>query len=156
MSYWDTITVGERVEIGSHRFDAADIKRFAEKYDPQPFHLDEEAARASVLGGLCASGWHTTAVWMRLNVDSQTARIREFVAAGNPVPKVGPSPGLKNLRWLKPVYAGDTVTFSQHVTVKRKSASRPGWGVIEFSCEGVNQAGERVFSFDAAAFYGTD
>ncbi|MEH6718227.1 MAG: MaoC family dehydratase [Aurantimonas endophytica] len=156
MSYWDTIVIGEKVEIGSHRFEATDIKRFAAKYDPQPFHLDEEAARHSVLGGLCASGWHTTAVWMRLNIDSQTARINAFVAAGNPVPKVGPSPGLKNLRWLKPIYAGDTVTFTQHVTAKRKSASRPGWGVIEFSCEGVNQSGETVFSFHAAAFYGTD
>ena len=156
MNYWDTIRIGEKVEIGAHRFDAADIKRFAEKFDPQPFHLDEEAAHDSVLGGLCASGWHTTAVWMRLNVDSQTARMGAFVAAGNPAPKVGPSPGVKNIRWPKPVHAGDTVTFTQHVTAKRKLASRPGWGVVEFTCEAVNQDGERVFSFDGAAFYGTD
>ncbi|HEX2017343.1 MAG TPA: MaoC family dehydratase [Aurantimonas sp.] len=156
MSYWDTMVVGEKVEIGSHRFDAAAIKRFAAKYDPQPFHLDEEAARESVLGGLCASGWHTTAAWMRLNVDSQTARIKAHVAAGNAAPKLGPSPGVRNIRWLKPVYAGDTVTFTQHVTAKRRSASRPGWGVVEFTCEAVNQQGEPVFSFDGAAFYGTD
>lgn len=156
MSYWDTITIGERVEIGSYRFDAAAIKRFAAKFDPQPFHLDEQAAQDSLLGGLCASGWHTTAVWMRLNVESQSARIGAFVAAGNPPPRIGPSPGVKAIRWRKPILAGDTVTYAQHVTAKRKSASRPGWGVIEFTCEAVNQRGERVFSFDGAAFYGTN
>lgn len=156
MSYWETITVGETIELGSHSFDADAIKQFAAKYDPQGFHLDEAAAKASMFGGLCASGWHTAAVCMRLNVDARAAHTRAWVAAGNPAPKLGPSPGVTNLRWLKPVYAGDTVTFRQTVTAKRKSASRPGWGVLEFTTLGVNQNGEPVFSFDGAAFSGTD
>lgn len=156
MTYWDTITVGATLDLGSHTFDADAIKRFAAQYDPQPFHLCEETARTSVFGELCASGWHTAAVCMRLNVDAQAAQARERVAAGNPPPKLGPSPGIKNLRWLKPVYAGDTVTFSQTVTAKRESASRPGWGVVEFTMLGRNQHGEPVFSFEGAAFCGTD
>lgn len=156
MSYWETITVGETIELGSHCFDADAIKQFAAKYDPQSFHLDEEAAKASMYGGLCASGWHTAAVCMRLNVDTRAAQAREWIAAGHPAPKMGPSPGVTNLRWLKPVYAGDTVTFRQTVTAKRKAASRPGWGVLEFTTLGVNQHGEPVFSFDGAAFSGTD
>lgn len=156
MSFWDTIAIGGVAEIGSHLFTAEEIMRFAEKFDPQPFHLDEAAAKASLLGGLCASGWHTAAVSMRLNVDYRYGMAKAWVAAGNPPPQSGPSPGVTNLRWPKPVFAGDTVTYTQTVTAKRVSESRPGWGVIEFSTLGVNQHGETVFSFDAAAFQGTD
>ena len=156
MSFWDRFEIGKPVELGSHRFTAEDIKRFAGKYDPQPFHLDEEAASASVLGGLCASGWHTAAVCMRLNVDTRAAQVKAYVAEGNATPQVGPSPGIRNIKWPKPVYAGDTVTFTQTVTGKRHSQSRPGWGVLEFTTLGVNQDGEPVFSFDGAAFAGTD
>ena len=156
MNFWDTITVGETVDLGAHRFTAEEIVRFAERYDPQIFHLDEEKAKSSVLGGLCASGWHTAAACMRLNVETRYRRVREWVEAGNPAPRIGPSPGVKNIRWLKPVYAGDTIRFSQTVTAKRASATRAGWGVLEFVTEGVNEAGETVFSFEGAAFQGLD
>jgi acyl dehydratase len=156
MTLWDAIAIGEAADLGSHVFTAEEIVRFAEKFDPQLFHLDAEKAKASVLGGLCASGWHTAAICMRLNVDHQAARIAAWMAAGNPAPRIGPSPGVTNLRWLKPVYAGDSVRFRQTVTGKRLSASRPGWGVVEFSTLGLNQAEVPVFSFDAAAFIGTD
>lgn len=156
MTLWDAITIGEVADLGSHVFTAEDIVRFAAKFDPQVFHLDAEKARASVLGGLCASGWHTAAVCMRLNVDHQTRRISAWMMAGNPMPRLGPSPGVTNLKWLKPVYAGDSVRFRQTVTGKRLSASRPGWGVVEFATLGVNQSEVPVFSFDGAAFVGTD
>ncbi|KQT66126.1 MULTISPECIES: MaoC family dehydratase [unclassified Aureimonas] len=156
MSFWDTIRVGERVDLGSHLFEAADIQRFAGKFDPQLFHLDAEAAKASVLGGLCASGWHTVAVFMRLNVDTTKRVVAEFVEGGGTAPKVGPSPGVTELRWLRPVFAGDTIRFFQTVTAKRISGTRHGWGVMETTAGGENQNGELVFSMKAAAFMGTD
>lgn len=156
MSFWDTIRVGEAQDLGSHRFEAEDIKRFAAKFDPQKFHLDAEAAKASVLGGLCASGWHTASVFMRLNVEATKAAVAEFVAGGGVAPKVGPSPGVTDLRWLRPVFDGDTITFSQTVTAKRISGTRHGWGVIESASTGANQDGEPVFSMKAASFMGTD
>ena len=156
MSYWDEFSVGKTEKLGSHRFEAEDIKRFAAKYDPQVFHLDEEKARASVLGGLCASGWHTCGVFMKLNVETRTQKAKAWIAAGNPPPKTGPSPGVRNIRWPKPVFAGDTITYSQVVTGKRETASRPGWGIIEFATKGVNERGEEVFSVDGAVFCATD
>ncbi|MCQ0986346.1 MaoC family dehydratase [Jiella marina] len=156
MSFWDTFVIGEEIALGSHTFTAEEIIRFAEKYDPQIFHLDPDAAAKSVLGGLCASGWHTASVCMRLNVETRYARLREWIEAGNPMPKVGPSPGFRNMRWQKPVYAGDTISFSQTVTDKRPSARRAGWGVLSFSTSGRNQHGTEVFSFDGVAFQGLD
>ena len=156
MSFWDEFAEGTGETLGSHHFTAEDIKRFAAKFDPQPFHLDEDKARASVLGGLCASGWHTAGVFMKLNVEIRARQAKAWIAAGNPPPLMGPSPGVKNLRWPKPVYAGDTITYSQMVKGKRKSESRPGWGVVEFKTTGVNEAGETVFSVDGAVFCGTD
>lgn len=156
MSFWNEFAEGVTEALGSHRFTAEDIKRFAAKYDPQPFHLDEDKAEASVLGGLCASGWHTAGVYMKLNVETRTRQMQAWIEAGNPPPMLGPSPGVRNIRWPKPVYAGDTIAYSQVVTAKRRSRSRPGWGVVEFKTTGVNQAGETVFSVDGAVFCGTD
>ncbi len=155
-SYWHTIAIGRERELGSHVFTAEAIRTFAAKYDPQPFHLDEVAAEASLFGGLCASGWHTAAVFMRLNVDALTAHVTAFVAAGGRMPLVGPSPGFRNLRWPRPVYAGERITFFQTVTAKRASASRPGWGVVETANRGINEAGQPVFGFNGVGFIGTD
>lgn len=156
MSFWNTLEEGSSAEIGRHEFTAEEIVRFASKYDPQRFHLDEAAARDSLFGGLCASGWHTTAVMMRMIVEDQKRRVAAHMAAGNPMPKLGPSPGAKNLRWLKPVFAGDTIIYRQTLVAKRPSAKRLGWGVIETKVEAVNQHGEPVFSMDGAAFVGTE
>ncbi|WP_185983517.1 MaoC family dehydratase [Aureimonas mangrovi] len=156
MSYWDTLEIGRVQELGSHTFEKDEIVRFARKYDPQPFHLDEEAAHASTLGGLCASGWHITAAMMRLLVDFRRAEVAAHIAAGNPAPLLGPSPGVTNIRWLKPVFAGDTLTYRATVTGKRASKSKVGWGVVESHTTATNGAGTEVFSLDAAAFVGTD
>ncbi|MCJ2055142.1 MaoC family dehydratase N-terminal domain-containing protein [Methylobacterium sp. J-048] len=139
-------------DLGAYPFSAAAIVAFAEAYDPQAFHLDEAAARRSHFGGLCASGWHTAAAYMNRLLTTR-ARDAAYTATRGPVPESGPSPGFKNLRWLKPVYAGDTVRFSTRLTDKRASASRPGWGLAFARNTGVNQRGEPVFSFDSAVFH---
>lgn len=138
--------------LGTHEFTADAIIRFATKFDPQPFHLDAEIARHSLLGGLCASGWHTASVWMRLQRDAIDREVAERKAAGLPAPEFGPSPGFDNLRWRLPVFAGDHITYSGRTTGARRTASRPGWWVLQASQKGVNQKGETVFTFDSTGF----
>ena len=150
--FYEDLVLDEPIEFGSHTFTAEEIKRFARKFDPQPFHLDEEAAKASIFGGLCASGWHTMAVWMRMMVDKRKQIAAEMTARGEPIPTLGPSPGFRDLRWLKPVYVGDTISYSSTVTDKRPSSSRPEWGVISVQTTGVNQNGEPVVSVVSTAF----
>jgi acyl dehydratase len=148
------MVVGERVEIGTHRFTADEIKAFAKAYDPQLFHIDEEAARASHFGALCASGWHTASTWMRLMIHHRRGEAERLAARGEPVPVLGPSPGFRDLRWFKPVYAGDTVSYDSEVVEKRASISRPQWGLVSFRNSGTNQHGEKVVSFISTAFVG--
>lgn len=143
--------LGEERTIGSYTFTAEEIIRFATKFDPQPFHLDPEAAKNSVLGGLCASGWHTTAVFMKLNVASIVQATREAISRGETPPTFGPSPGFENLKWLKPVYAGDTITYKRTVHSVRALTSRPGWSMLSMSTTAHNQHGEAVLSFDNSA-----
>jgi acyl dehydratase len=152
MKFFDDMKIGERREFGKHQFSAEDIKCFARSFDPQPFHLDEDAAKKSHFGGLCASGWHTTAACMRLIVDYHKRLAAEMIARGERPAKIGPSPGFKNLKWLKPVLAGDTVTFASEVIELRPSASRPQWGVVRMRTVGTNQKGERVYEIENAAF----
>ncbi|HEV2559946.1 MAG TPA: MaoC family dehydratase [Microvirga sp.] len=152
-AYLDEMVVGEASTLGTHTFTAEDIVRFARQFDPQPFHLDEEAARRSLFGGLCASGWHTAAVWMRLMIGYRERAREEARRRGERPPELGPSPGFKNLKWSKPVYAGDTITYCSAITGTRASASRPGWGLAFHRNSGVNQHGEEVFSFDGAVFW---
>ena len=136
MQYFDDVVIGTRRELGCYTFTAERIKAFAAKYDPQAFHLDEEAGRKSLFGGLAASGWHTASAWMRAAVDSGSrAKADGDALAG------GPSPGFKNLRWPKPVLAGDTITFFTEVKSKRASATRPQWGLIFVLNTGENQIG---------------
>ena len=141
---------GEAVDIGSLTFTAEDIIRFAKDFDPQPFHLDEEQARHALFGGLCASGWHTCSGWMRCYVSFFEAEERRLRAEGIDPPKMGPSPGFKNLAWLKPVYAGDTITYSITITAHRALTSRPGWIMNQVLCEGRNQKGEDVVRFESS------
>ncbi len=152
MHYFEDIVIGTRRELGAYTFTAERIKAFASKYDPQAFHLDEEAGRKSLFGGLAASGWHTASACMRVGVDSRRRAAAAAQARGDNVVAGGPSPGFKNLRWPKPVLAGDTVTFFSEVKSKRASVTRPQWGLIFVLNTGENQHGELVFSFEASAF----
>lgn len=152
MRYYEDIEVGQRREIGSFTFTAELIKEFAQKFDPQPFHLDEEAGRRSLFGGLAASGWHVSAVCMRLLVADGQREAAEAMARGE-IPAVGgPSPGFRDLRWIKPVLAGDTIRFASEIESIRISESRPQWAIMQGRNTGTNQRGELVFSFLASAF----
>jgi acyl dehydratase len=146
--YLEDLEEGMKVELGSYRFERARMIAFARDYDPQDFHLDDEAAKRGPFGALSASGWHTAAGWMKCFVASNQAAEEKLRAAGKPVVEVGPSPGFTELKWPKPVFVGDTVTYSTRVTGRRELKSRPEWGLLLSHNEGVNQNGELVFSFE--------
>ncbi|NNM74464.1 MaoC family dehydratase [Enterovirga aerilata] len=151
---FDALEIGATDFLGEHTFEPEEIVAFAGQFDPQPFHLSEEEARKSHFGRLAASGWHTAAIWMRLLVKARQAALEEAHSAGREPPRFGPSPGFKNLRWLKPVYAGDTIRFATTLVGKRISSSRPGWGISFSHNTGWNQEGEKVFAFDGSGFIG--
>lgn len=151
MSLDDYLKIGEPVTLGTHTFGAEEIKAFARKYDPQPFHVDEEAARRSVFGRLCASGWHSCSMWMKYNIAHSGGRLGGGPWHGEgPEPELGPSPGFSKLRWLKPVYAGDAITFKRTALKHRPVASRPGWRLLTILCEAENADGARVLEFESA------
>jgi acyl dehydratase len=149
MKMTELYAFGTRTMIGSYTFDEEHIIHFAERFDPQPFHVDTEAAKNSLFGGLCASGWHTCAVWMKSFVaywSKETARLKN---EGIEPPKLGPSAGFQKLQWLKPVFAGDTVTYSVTLLSSRALASRAGWTLNTILCEGENQNGVPVLRFES-------
>lgn len=141
---------GERLTLDTLHFSAQDIIRFAAKFDPQPFHLDAEAAKNSVLGGLCASGWHTSAGWMKCFLGYWARETTRLLAEGVEPPKLGPSPGFKNLKWLKPVFAGDDITYYVTLLETRSLASRSGLSLNTILNEGINQHGETVIRFEGS------
>jgi acyl dehydratase len=143
---YERIAVGDVHDYGSHTFTAEEIKRFARAYDPQAFHVDEAAGAASHFAGLAASGWHTAAVMMKLRVAYFVKEAERAAGRGETYPRFGPSPGFDDLKWLKPVVAGDTIAFADKVIAKRESKTRPGWGIVSLATTGVNQRGEPVFS----------
>ena len=143
MMYWEDFAPGQRFEMGAHTFTEDEIIAFARQFDPQPFHVDPEAAKTSFFGGLIASGWHTCAVAMRFSVESY---ISKTVSLG--------SPGLDNIRWLKPVRAGDRITYFRVVLETRPSASRPDAGLVKGRWEAVNQAGETVLTMEGWGMFG--
>jgi len=140
--YWEDFAVGEVIELGSCAITEAEVLAFARKYDPQPFHVDPEAARRSIFGGLIASGWHTCALLMRLSVDA--ARRDGAAATG--------SPGLDSCRWLKPVRPGDVLTGSTEVLETWPSRSKP-IGFTRRRNELINQHGEVVVSMVGITMY---
>ena len=152
MKFFEDIAIGERAELGHHTFTAEAIKAYAGRFDPQAFHVDEAAAARSPFGALCASGWHTASVWMRLMVENQRRDDEARRDRGEPVAQLGPSPGFRELKWLKPVYVGDTIHYAMEIIEARPSNSRPDWGLITLRNTGVNQKGEPVISFISVAF----
>ena len=146
--FLEDFTIGEVVVLGASRFTRDAIVRFARAYDPQPFHLDDAAARASPFGALCASGWLTAAEWMRCYVAYYSRCRKELMDRGATAPEPGPSPGFANLRWPRPVYVDDEVTFSTVPMATKILKSKPGWGMLRSDNRGVNQSGECVLSFD--------
>lgn len=147
MTLDEYLGIGKRVELGTHVFHPDEIKAFAKKYDPQPFHIDEDAAKGSVFGALCASGWHTAAMWMKYNLAQITSEGAQWTGTG-PSPQFGPSPGFKNLKWLKPVYAGETISFSRTGIGYRPLTSRPGWQLLTILAEAFDSTGAKVIEFE--------
>ena len=134
MLYWEDLQAGATYELGSHVVGAEEIVEFARRFDPQPFHLDEEAARQSLFGGLVASGWHSAAIGHRLLVDGFVGQVASMG-----------SPGVEELKWLVPVRAGDTVSL--RVTLEElRPSSKPDRGYVRTRQELRNQRGELVMT----------
>jgi acyl dehydratase len=146
--YWEDIEIGARRELGTYTFSESEIIAFARKYDPQIFHLDPEAAKQTVFGGLIASGWHTIAVWMKLAIAGRAQEKQE----DRGVLRAGVSPGFQDLRWLKPVRPGMTLTYSSEVSGKVESRSRPEWGLVMSRNEARDETGALVMSFIGKGF----
>ena len=144
-NHFEDQVIGARKELGSHTFTAEDIKRFAGQYDPQPFHMDEEAAKSSIFGGLCASGWHTAAEFTGYMIRDRQKDEAMLRAKGETIAMWGPSPGFRNLKWPRPVMAGDTLDFRITILDKVDLKSRPERGLLVFLNEGINQKGELAY-----------
>lgn len=138
MLYLDDIQIGLQFISDSHSFDAEQIKAFARQFDPQPFHLDEEAARKSLFGGLIASGWHTAAITMRLLVESVGCRF-----AGGLIGRGG------EISWPNPTYPGDTIHVECEVLDVKASRSRPDWGTVKIQNHTLNHQQQIVQLFIA-------
>jgi len=155
MTLDEFLDIGVTVTLGFHKFEPEAIKAFAAKYDPQPFHMDEKKAENSVFGRLCASGWHTAATWMRYNLAQQAQADDNWNGPG-PKPEFGPSPGFKNLKWLKPVYAGETITFTRTGLSHRPVASRAGWRLLTIRADAFDSTGDKVLEFESAVLVKAD
>jgi len=140
--YWEDIKQGEVVELGSHTMDKERMVAFAREFDPQPFHTDEKAAEASMWGGLIASGWLTGSTLMRLFCDGF---LKNTASLG--------SPGIDELRWLKPVRPGDTLTARLTLTETKASRSKPDRGIVRSVMELFNQHGEVVMTTTGVNFF---
>ena len=136
--HYEDFDVGMVIDLGSYPVTAEEIVSFANEFDPHPFHLDEEAGRKSILGGLCASGWHSCAMLMRMLVDGYLGR-----TAG-----MG-SNGVDEVKWLKPVFAGETLKATVTVMSKRVSARKPDMGILTMHAEVHNTHGERKMEMSA-------
>ena len=142
MRYFEDFPEGLVVELGEVVLSEDEIITFARQFDPQPMHVDPAAARASIYGGLIASGWHTAGAYMRLLVDGV---LGDSASVG--------SPGVDNLRWLKPVKPGDRLRARLTVLDAKPSNSRPEWGIIRSRGEMTNQRDEVVMRVEAVNFF---
>jgi acyl dehydratase len=140
--YFEDFAEGQSLDLGTFTLTPEEIVDFARRYDPQPMHTDPEAARGSIYGGLIASGWQTAASYMRLVVDNV---LRGTESIG--------SPGVDNLRWLKPVRPGETLRATFTILESRASNSRPDWGIVRSRGEVVNQNDDVVMSIEAVNFF---
>lgn len=139
---YEDFVEGASLDLGTKLVSAAEIVEFASEFDAQPMHLDEAAGKASILGGLSASGWHTCAMFMRMLCD---AFLLDSTSQG--------SPGIDHVKWKKPVLAGDTLSGTVTVLAKRQSKSRPQLGLVSMRSELFNQRGESVFELENTGMF---
>jgi acyl dehydratase len=135
--HWEDLSVGQAFEFGAKAVTREEVMAFARDFDPQPFHLDDAAAAATLFKKLSASGWHTAAMTMRMMVDHYLSKAASLG-----------SPGMDNIRWLKPVYPGDTLSVRKTVLQSRPMNSRPDVGLLLSRTETLNQHGEVVMSME--------
>ena len=140
--YFEDIVAGTVYEFGQVRIEEDEIIDFAQRFDPQPFHTDPEAAKRSVYGGLIASGWHTASLMMKIMVENYLS----------PVASLG-SPGVDELRWLRPVRPGDMLSVRVTVLDTRRSRSKPDRGLIHSYVEVLNQDAEVVMTLKGMNFF---
>ena len=134
MQFYEDLAIGQKQAFGCYEVTREEVIEFASKYDPQPFHLDDEAAAATHFGRLSASGWHTCAMTMAMLVENLKANRQAGLG----------SPGIDQLRWKKPVFPGDTLRCESVVIEKRRSGSRPEMGIFKSSLTVFNQNDEPV------------
>ena len=137
MQYYEDLVVGARSSFGHYAVTREEVVAFAERYDPQPFHLSDEAAAATHFGRLSASGWHTCAMTMAMLVENLKAHDQAGLG----------SPGIDELRWIKPVYPGDTLRCESELLSKRVSASRPEMGIFKTRLTVLNQHDAPVMTY---------
>jgi acyl dehydratase len=145
MQYFEDIKVGTKASFGRYEVTREEVIAFAQRYDPQPFHLSDEAAAATHFGRLSASGWHTCAMTMAMMVEHLKASRQAGLG----------SPGLDELRWLKPVYPGDTLRCETEVLDKRASLSRPEMGIFHSRMTVFNQEDQPVMTFVSTGLVAT-
>lgn len=145
MRYLEDMKVGQKSCFGSYRVTREEVIDFASKYDPQPFHLDDEAAAKTHFGRLSASGWHTASMTMAMLVENLTKEKQAGLG----------SPGLDELRWLKPVYPGDTLRVETELTDVRPSRSRPEMGSIHSDLTVFNQDNVPVMTMKSIGLVAT-
>ena len=141
--YWEDFTPGRVMAYGPRRVTREEILDFAAEFDPQPFHLDETAARATMLGGLCASGWHSCCILMRMMADGFVLNSSSMGA-----------PGVDEVQWLAPIRPGDDLTLRATVLSTRASGSRPDMGFVNVLLELFNAAGKPVMALKAPLMFG--
>ena len=142
--WFEDVPLGVRTVLGWYTFTEENILAFARRYDPQPFHVDKEAAAQSIYGGLIASGWHTAAVWMKLTIAHRRAQI----AAGAPAVQDNfVSPGVREIKWHKPVRPGTILTYTNESFAKLDWPSLPKFGLIEGMNEARDETGALYYSF---------
>lgn len=139
---YEDFAEGGKLDLGVKHVTAAELIDFASQFDAQPMHLDEEAGKASILGGLSASGWHICSMFMRMMCD---AFLLDSTSQG--------APGIDYVRWKKPVLAGDTLSGTSTILVKRTSRSRPNLGFVTMRAELFNQRGESVFELENTGMF---
>jgi acyl dehydratase len=141
--YFEDFAPGQDIDLGTRTVTEEEIVAFARAYDPQPFHVDRDAAAHSIYGGIIASGWHTCGMMMRMVVDGLLNRSASMG-----------SPGLDSVRWLAPVRAGDTLNVRYQTVQVKASASKPDRGVVWSKWVAINQHGQTVCTVEGMGMYG--
>lgn len=146
--FLEELDVGRVIPLGTYTFTAENIRAYSTAYAPVGFHMNAGEAAAGLFGKTAAAGFHTCSAWMTGFVATNDRARERLASEGKTLPAIGPSPGVANIKWPRPVHAGDVIAYRSTITAKRPLSSRPGWGMVTFLAEGHNVAGLLVVSFE--------